>query len=78
MLQTVYLGLNYRLNGHLTILQMTTAGLYVLGAALMEVDLRRKERVFCDRVEKGGRGDLEKGVLGWEEGEKEKEEGEKG
>lgn len=80
VLQTAYLGSNYWTNGHLTILQMTTAGLYVLGAALMEVDLRRKEREFWNMVENGGRKDVEKGRLAWEEkavnGEKEvKEEG---
>ena len=46
----------------------------------MEVDLRRKEREFWNMVENGGRKDVEKGRLAWEEkavnGEKEvKEEG---
>ncbi|KAI4638140.1 hypothetical protein J4E93_010450 [Alternaria ventricosa] len=72
VLQSVYLGSNYWTNGHLTVLQMTTAGLYVLGAALMEIDLRRKEREFWDMVEKGGRKDVEKGRLAWEEGADEK------
>ncbi|KAI4608382.1 hypothetical protein J4E83_009186 [Alternaria metachromatica] len=74
VLQTVYLGLNYWTNGHLTVLQMTTAGLYILGAALMEVDLRRKEREFWNIVENGGKKDVEKGRLAWEEKEV-KEEG---
>ncbi|KAI4914532.1 hypothetical protein J4E85_010597 [Alternaria conjuncta] len=72
VLQTVYLGLNYWTNGHLTVLQMTTAGLYILGAALMEVDLRRKEREFWNVVENGGKKDVEKGRLAWEEGADEK------
>ncbi|KAI4651102.1 uncharacterized protein J4E79_009299 [Alternaria viburni] len=78
VLQTVYLASNYWTNGHLTVLQMTTAGLYVLGAALMEVDLRRKEREFWDMVENGGRKDVEKGRLAWEEEEGEGEKGGKG
>ncbi|KAI4671045.1 uncharacterized protein J4E88_009441 [Alternaria novae-zelandiae] len=72
VLQTVYLGLNYWTNGHLTVLQMTTAGLYILGAVLMEVDLRRKEREFWNMVENGGKKDVEKGRLAWEEGTDEK------
>ncbi|KAI4682842.1 hypothetical protein J4E81_009464 [Alternaria sp. BMP 2799] len=72
VLQTVYLASNYWTNGHLTVLQMTTAGLYVLGAALMEVDLRRKEREFWNIVENGGKKDVEKGRLAWEEGTDEK------
>jgi hypothetical protein len=77
VLQIAYLVSNYWINGHLTILQMTTAGLYILGAALMEYDLRRKENEFWNMIENGGKKDVEKGSLAWEEkavkGEKEEE-----
>ena len=43
----------------------------------MEVDLRRKEREFWNMVENGGKKDVEKGRLAWEEGAVEGRVGEK-